>query len=89
MALYKILRNVGEISAEDMDAAAFRAIVCASQFTGLKWHRSYWNEATGYIECLYEAESVRDLEEHARISRIPFDEASEVKELLPETYING
>ena len=89
MPLYKILRNVGDISPEDLDAAAFRAIVCAGQFTGLRWQRSFWNAEAGTIECLYEAENVRDLEEHARISRIPCDAVSEVREILPQTYLNG
>ena len=89
MALYRIRRNVGLISREDMDAAAFRAIVCTVQFPGMKWHRSYWNQPSGFIDCFYEAASPQDLENHARVARIPCDEVCEVNELVPETYVNG
>lgn len=89
MSLYRIRRDVGEISAEDMDAAAFRAIVCAPQFPGVKWHRSFWDKEAGFIECFYEANEVRDLEAHAKASRIPCDDVREVTELLPETYLHG
>jgi hypothetical protein len=89
MALYQIRRDVGEISSEDMDAAAFRAILCAPQFPGVKWHRSYWNKDAGRIECVYEADRVSDLEAHAQAARIPCDEVNEVTELLPETYLHG
>lgn len=89
MPLFKIRRNVGQIIQEDMDAAAFRAIVCAVQFPGLKWHRSFWDKDAGVLDCFYEAASREDLQDHARVSRIPCDEVCEVNELLPETYING
>ncbi|MEO8540501.1 MAG: nickel-binding protein [bacterium] len=89
MALYRIRRNVGDISKEDMDAASMRAIVCAVQFPGLKWHRSYWDREAGNLDCLYEASDPTHLEEHARVSRIPCDEVREVTEVLPETYLHG
>lgn len=89
MPLYKIRRNVGPIIQEDMDAAAFRAIVCAVQFPGLRWQRSYWDKEAGVLDCFYEAASRQDIEDHARVARIPCDGVQEVAELLPETYING
>ncbi len=89
MPLYTIRRNIGEISREELDAASFRAIVCAPQFPGLKWVRSFWDQAGGHVDCLYEATDPRQLEEHARVSRIPCDEVREVSELLPETYLHG
>lgn len=89
MALYSIRRNVGVMSQEDMDAAAFRAIVCAAQFPGLKWHTSYWNQSGGYMDCIYEAADRTALEEHARVARIPCDLITEVKVVSPETYLTG
>lgn len=89
VTLYRIRRNVGDLTKEDMDAAAFRAIVCAVQFPGLKWQRSFWDPAAGYMDCFYEAETPADLEEHARVARIPCDEVHPVNEILPETYVNG
>lgn len=89
MPLYRIRRNVGVATKEDMDASAFRAIVCAVQFPGLKWHRSFWDREAGVVECYYEAADPGQLEEHARVSRIPCDEVRVVEELLPETYVHG
>lgn len=89
MALYSIRRNVGDITKEEMDAAAFRAIVCAVQFPGLKWHRSYWVQGSGYMDCIYEADQPEQLEEHARVARIPCDAVHPVTEIVPETYVNG
>jgi hypothetical protein len=89
MPLYKIRRRVGEMSQDEMDAAAFRAIVCAPQFPGLKWHRSFWDREAGLVDCLYEAEDQAQIEEHARVSRIPCDEVRPVDELIPDAYINS
>ena len=89
MPLFKIRRDVGDITQEEMDAAALRAILCAPQFPGMRWHRSYWDREAGRVDCLYEALTLRDIEEHARVSRIPCDEIRPVDEMLPETYING
>jgi len=89
LALYSIRRYVGEMTQEDMDAAAFRAIVCAVQFPGLKWHTSYWNQSAGYMDCIYEAATPAHVEEHARVARIPCDAIAEVRLVQPQTYVNG
>lgn len=89
MPLYRIRRDVGDISHDDLDAASFRAIVCAPQFPGLKWVRSYWDRDAGWLDCLYEAADPTQLEEHALMARIPCDEVHEVSELLPRTYLKG
>lgn len=77
------------MSKNDMDAAAFRAIVCAPQFPGLRWHRSFWDQERGVLDCYYEATGPGQVEEHARVARIPCDQVYEVSELVPETYVNG
>lgn len=89
MPLYRIRRNVGDISEPEVDAASFRAILCGAEFPGLRWHRSYFDKAAGWIDCIYEANSAEDIREHARIARIPCDEIHEVVEVKPETYIGG
>jgi hypothetical protein len=89
MPLYRIRRDVGEISREDLDAASFRAIVCAPQFPGLKWVRSYWDQEAGRLDCIYDAVNPEQLEEHARVARIPCDDVREVTEMLPDTYLHG
>lgn len=89
MPLYSIRRHLGPISQDELDASAFRAIVCSFQFEGLKWHRSYWDRQGEEITCIYEAQTPRQLEEHSRVSRIPCDSIAEVKEVRPEPYIHG
>lgn len=89
MPLYRIRREIGDVTQEEMDAASFRAIVCAPQFPGLKWHRSYWDRQAGLLDCFYEAENAAQLEEHSRVSRIPCDGVQEVAEVLPDTYMHG
>jgi hypothetical protein len=89
MPLYRIKREVGYLSQEEMDAAALRALVCAPQFPGLKWIRSYWDRERGRVDCLYEAESPKQLQEHAATARIPCDDVRPVEEMLPEAYLHG
>ena len=89
MPLYSIKRVVGDVSQQEVDAAAYRAIICAYQFDDLKWHRSYWQADIGELTCLYEAQSPEQLQEHALQSRLPCDEVLEVKEIVPQAYIHG
>ena len=87
MPLFMVRRNVPGISQEDMDAAAFRAITCAFYYSGLKWHRSFWDHDAGVLDCIYEAESAEELLAHAQRARIPCDEVREVDAFGPENYI--
>jgi hypothetical protein len=89
MPLYAIRRDLGGISRDELDAAAYRAIMCSYEFHDMKWVRSFWNPERGDILCLYEAASVEDVKEHARRSRIPCDDVSEVTEITPEMYVHG
>jgi len=72
-----------------LDAAAFRALVCAPQFPGLKWRRSFWDPEQGRVDCFYDAVNQDDIEAHARVARIPCNEVRPVNELLPDGYLNG
>ncbi|HMO53202.1 MAG TPA: DUF4242 domain-containing protein [Tepidiformaceae bacterium] len=89
MPLYQIKRDVGHLSQEDMDAAALRAIVCAPQFPGLRWIRSYWDRERGSVDCVYEATSPQQLQEHAATARIPCDDVRPVEELVPDSYTHA
>ncbi|MCC6958213.1 MAG: DUF4242 domain-containing protein [Dehalococcoidia bacterium] len=86
MPLYKIRRVIGPATQEDVDAAAFRAIVCAPQFPGLRWVHSYWDPAGGCLDCYYEAANPEQVHQHAELSRIPCDEVVEVQPVEPESY---
>ena len=89
MAVFKIRRHLGMISRDELDAAAYSALVCSYQFDDLKWLRSYWEPNLGQITCIYEAHDADQLHEHSLQSRIPCDEVSEVTEVTPEPLIRG
>jgi hypothetical protein len=86
MPLFLIRRDVPDLSQEELDAAAYRAITCAFYFAGLKWHQSYWDREAGVIHCVYEARSQEDIFEHAVTARIPCDVVREVQIVRPEDY---
>jgi hypothetical protein len=86
MPLYAIRRNVGPMTADEVDAAAFRAVVCGYEFPGLRWVRSYWSPEREVIDCYYEAVDERQIREHAFKSHIPCDSVSIVTELSPYGY---
>ena len=89
MPLYAIRRELGKISREELDASAYRAIMCAYEFENMTWVRSFWDPESGNITCLYEAATVEEIHEHARRSRIPCDDVREVIEVIPEEYLHG
>jgi Protein of unknown function (DUF4242) len=86
MPLYAIRRNVGPISREELDAAGFRAVVCAAEYDGLHWERSFWNPAREELICYYVAKSADEIRRHSHQSNIPCDDVSEVTEMLPHVY---
>lgn len=83
MPLYAIKRSVPGLTRGDLDGAALRAIVCAIQYPGLTWVRSFWSEDEGELLCIYEGASVEEIREHSRRSAIPCDDVAEVIELQP------
>jgi hypothetical protein len=89
MPRFTIRRVVPDATREDVDAAAFRAIACATEYDGLKWIRSYWDETGHELLCLYEAANADQIREHSRRARIPCDEVREVVEVGPEEYLHA
>ena len=89
MPLYAIRRKVGDVTPDEIDAAAFRAIFCATEYDSFHWVRSYWDREAGLLNCIYEAESVAQIREHSMRSNIPCDDVHEVTEILPGTYIRN
>jgi hypothetical protein len=86
MPLYRVLRQLGPISQEEIDAAAFRALACLPAFDGLAWLRSYYDPESSNMFCLYEAKNIDHIREHAVLARIPCDAVDEVIEYLPDSY---
>lgn len=89
MPIYSIRRDVGPISREELDAAAFRALICALEYDGLRWVRSFWDRRNGRLDCIYEAQDEAQIREHSLRANIPCDDVHEVLEVWPETYIGS
>ena len=89
MAQYLVKRNVQGAGPHDYDAALFRALSCIYDFPGLKWKHSFWDRERGVSFCVYEAESVDQIYQHAALAHIPCDEVSEVLATGPDTYEAG
>ncbi len=86
MPLFLIRRDVPGATQEDIDAAAYRAIACAFNYEGIKWHTSYWDKEAGRLHCVYEGQSREQIEDHSRRARIPCDEVRQVTQLMPEVW---
>jgi hypothetical protein len=86
MPLFHILRRIPEATPEDLDAAALRSIVCAYEFSGLRWLHSAWDRERGELLCCYEAADAHQIEEHARRASIPCDEVREITLIRPTDY---
>lgn len=87
MPLYAILRNMAGLSDEEIDAAGYRAVICAIEYDGLRWVRSFLDRQREMMTCLYEASNEDQVREHSRRSRISCDEVREVEEVLPDPYL--
>ena len=86
MPLFTVRRSLGDITKDDLDAAAFRAIVCAYEYPGMRWHESYWDVERGVLTCIYEAQNEAELVEHSNRSRIPCDDVRLVQVVRPEDF---
>ena len=86
MSKYLMVRTVGEMSEEGLEAAITRAIEAADQMSGVRWVRSYYSAEEGKIYCEYEAPSAEAIFEHARIADIPLDRYTVVQNLEPSMF---
>ena len=86
MPKYILTRTVGELSEEELEAAALRSLEALEQVPGVRWIRSYYSAEEGKIYCEYEAPSAELVFEHAQRARIPLDRAEVVRELEPSMF---
>lgn len=86
MPLYFIRRDVSGLDDDDVEAAGFRAAVCAYEYTGLRWIRSYWLRESRELHCYYEAESEAQVRDHSERSRIDVREIQEVSDIDPSNF---
>jgi hypothetical protein len=81
-----LVRTVGQISEEELEAAALRSIEVVDQMPGVRWVRSYYSAEEGKIYCEYEAPNVDLIFEHARRARLPLDRCTVVRDLEPAMF---
>jgi hypothetical protein len=86
MPLFLIRRDQRGVSREELEAGAFRAASCTSNFEGMRWITSFFDVDGETVFCIYEAHGADDLREHASRARIPCDEVLPVVQLFPEDY---
>ncbi|CAN5752787.1 hypothetical protein BH20ACT11_BH20ACT11_10990 [soil metagenome] len=86
MPKYILVRTVGEVSEEEMEAAALKSLEAVDQLPGVRWIRSYYSAEEGKLYCEYESPSVELVYEHARLADLPIDRCSVVRELEPAMF---
>ncbi len=86
MALFRIERQLPELTQDEIDAAGFRSATCLVKFPDLRWIRSFYDPRALHVTCYYEAQDPDRIRKHAEMAAIPCDSITEVVEVLPETY---
>lgn len=88
MPRYIIERNVGTVTAEDLEVASRRSIAVLEEMDGVVWIRSYASHSEGKVYCEYEAPSVEAVREHARRAGVPADRITKIDlELSPSMFV--
>jgi hypothetical protein len=87
--MYLVKRNIPGAGPHDYDAALFRALSCVYDFPGLQGVQSSWDREAAVAYCVYEAESVQPIHQHAALAHIPCDEVSAILATGPDTYEAG
>jgi len=87
MPKYIVVRTVGQLSEEEIEAAGLRSVETLDQMPEVRWIRSYYSAEEGKLYCEYEAPSAELVFEHAQRAGIPIDHAAEVvRELEPAMF---
>lgn len=87
MPRYIIERDVGTLTAEELEAAGRKSNEVLDGMPDVTWIRSYVSDAEGKIYCEYEAPNPELVREHARRAGIPVDRISEVSlEISPSMF---
>lgn len=86
MPNYMLVREVGELTEEDIKADFAKGEEVAEQMPDVRWIRSYYSAADGKLYCEYEAPSLERLYEHERRMGTPIDHAAVVQKLEPSMF---
>jgi hypothetical protein len=83
LQLVLVRRHLDPLSSGEFRAIALQAIMCAYEYTDLRWLRSYWAREQKELLCLFRTRTHDLVREHARRSRIPCDEVHDAIEIIP------
>ena len=83
LQLVLVRRQLDPLTQSEFKAIALQAIMCAYEYSDMRWLRSYWARETDQLFCLFETKSHDLVREHAMRSRIPCDEIHDAVEILP------
>jgi len=86
MPKYVLVRTVGEVSGEEIEASALKSLEAVDRLPGVRWIRSYYSAEEGKLYCEYESPSVELVYEHARLAELPVDRCTVVQELEPSMF---
>jgi hypothetical protein len=78
MPRYIIERTVGQLSREELEAAARRSNEALDHMPGVIWIRSYVSDVEGKIYCEYDAPDPDAIRLHAQRAGLPVDRIAEV-----------
>jgi hypothetical protein len=88
MPRYIIERHVGQLTAEQLNAAGRASNGVLAEMPEVVWVKSYVSDAEGKIYCEYTAPNPEAVLEHARRSGIPANRISEVSlEINPSMFV--
>lgn len=82
LQLVLVRRQLDPLTQTEFRAIALQAIMCAYEYSDMRWLRSYWSRSTDQLFCLFETRSHDLVREHARRSRIPCDEVHDAVEIV-------
>jgi hypothetical protein len=82
LPLLLVRRKLDPLTQAEFRAVALQAIMCAYEYTDLRWLRSYWARDDNELHCLFRARTHDLVREHAARSRIPCDEVLDAVDLL-------
>ena len=83
LRLVLVRRKLDPMTQREFRAVALQAIMCAYEYTDMRWLRSFWATEQNELHCLFRTRTHDLVREHAQRSRIPCDEIYDAIEVTP------
>ncbi len=81
LQLVLVRRQLDPMTQREFRAIALQAIMCAYEYTEMRWLRSFWATERNELHCLFRSRTHELVREHAYRSRIPCDEVDDAIEI--------